>query len=202
MVPQWTCGPRTSMKTGLPCGAGASAPPPGFRPAWSGTATRPEKRRAPGFSGVLPCPQAGRKRNENHPPRGGALRRWVLFAQAERGFSMRVSMDLRSTNLNENRVALWGRGFCPAAGLPPGVVWDGDAPGETTRTRLFRGVKCPRSRAGKVTKIERSRKIFEGAAGSPPRRGLFKNRILFNTLELKTRTTQSGSSPHKASQRS
>ncbi len=28
------------------------------------------------------------------------------------------------TRLNENRVALWGRGFCPAAGLPPGVVRD------------------------------------------------------------------------------
>jgi predicted NAD-dependent protein-ADP-ribosyltransferase YbiA (DUF1768 family) len=23
---------------------------------------------------------------------------------------------------------LWGRGFCPAAGLPPGVAWDGEAP--------------------------------------------------------------------------
>ncbi len=32
-----------------------------------------------------------------------------------------------------------GQGFGPAAGLPPGVVWDGDAPGETTRTRFFRG---------------------------------------------------------------
>ena len=48
-------------------------------------------------------------------------------------------MDLRSTNLNENRIALWGRGFCPAAGLPPGVAWNGDTPGETTRTRFFRG---------------------------------------------------------------
>jgi hypothetical protein len=48
-------------------------------------------------------------------------------------------MHLRSTNLNENRIALWGRGFCPAAGLPPGVVCNNDAPGETTRTRLFMG---------------------------------------------------------------
>jgi hypothetical protein len=49
-------------------------------------------------------------------------------------------MDLRPTNLNENRVALWGRGFRPAAGLPPGVAWDNDAPGETTPPRLFDGV--------------------------------------------------------------
>jgi hypothetical protein len=32
-----------------------------------------------------------------------------------------------------------GQGFRPAAGLLPGVAWDRDAPGETTRTRLFRG---------------------------------------------------------------
>jgi hypothetical protein len=44
------------------------------------------------------------------------------------GFS--VSMDPQSTNLNENRVALWGRGFCPAAGLPPGVVWEGEGSGK------------------------------------------------------------------------
>ncbi len=90
-------------------------------------------------------------------------------------------MDLRSTNLIENRGALWGRGFCPAAGLPPGVVWDGDAPGETTRTQLFRGVKCPQ--AGKKSDenhppcsgglrrwvlFAQARRIFDGAAWLPP----------------------------------
>jgi hypothetical protein len=43
------------------------------------------------------------------------------------------SMDPRSANLNE---ALWGRGFCPAAGLPPGVACNNDAPGETTPSPL------------------------------------------------------------------
>jgi hypothetical protein len=43
---------------------------------------------------------------------------------------------LQPTNLNEIRFALWGRGFCPAAGLPPGVAWNADAPGETKRTRI------------------------------------------------------------------
>jgi hypothetical protein len=63
-----------------------------------------------------------------------------IAARRNAGQSFRsVSMDLRSTNLNENPGCLVGQGFGPAAGLPPGVVWDGDAPGETTRTRFFRG---------------------------------------------------------------
>ena len=37
---------------------------------------------------------------------------------------------------NENHDALWGRGFCPAAGLPPGVACNNDAPGETTPSPL------------------------------------------------------------------
>ncbi len=37
---------------------------------------------------------------------------------------------------NENHDALWGRGFCPAAGLPPGVACNNDVPGETTPSPL------------------------------------------------------------------
>jgi hypothetical protein len=50
-----------------------------------------------------------------------------------------VPMDPRSTNSNENRLALWGRGFRPAAGLPPGVVQDADAPGENHAHLAFQG---------------------------------------------------------------
>ncbi len=77
-----------------------------------------------------------------------------IAARRNAGQSFRsVSMDLRSTNLNENPGCLVGQGFGPAAGLPPGVVWDGDAPGETTRTRFFRGaaeLPLGASRSGEI----------------------------------------------------
>ena len=58
-----------------------------------------------------------------------------------------------------------GQGFCPAAGLPPGVVWDADAPGETARTRLFRLCDTARRRARKGTKTTRAAGSFSPRPG-------------------------------------
>jgi hypothetical protein len=67
--------------------------------------------------------------------------------------------------------ALWGRGFCPAAGLPPGVVWHRTALVETTRTRLSRGAAGlpPGVAWHRTALVETTRtRLFRGAAGLPP----------------------------------
>ncbi len=95
-------------ETGSPCGAEASAPPPGFRPASSVTVARPEKTTSTRLA--RPC----------------ILVRFL------------ASMDLRSPNLNETAFPCGAGASRPAAGLPPGVLCYSHAPGETTSTRLAR----------------------------------------------------------------
>ncbi len=55
---------------------------------------------------------------------------------------------------------MWGRGFCPAAGLPPGVTWHGDAPRETTRTSASQGA-IHGQRCGQARSVFHSRRPHE-----------------------------------------
>ncbi len=95
----------------LPCGVRASALPPGFRPAWSGTATPPEKPRSPGFSAALPHPP------EPHPHRAGSALLTVLWLSAAlAAISLAVASNVRgeadkaATNADDARSYFTAKG--------------------------------------------------------------------------------------------
>ncbi len=62
-----------------------------------------------------------------------------------------------------------GQGFCPAAGLPPGVAGNADAPGKTTPTRHFRPLSMDlQSTNLNVNRAALWARGFRPAAGLPP----------------------------------